>query len=141
MKNLALRYVQDLCAAFSATPGLTAVVESSPARAVSLDAPQVLLVQLGAESIEGVAPPRVTRQREIQLIVHTRGDDHLALTEQVFEQAHPVIMAYADPNIVMVAEFGTDDAKYANGDLRRQVVTKRYRITYQTDENALGYPA
>lgn len=139
MKNLALRYVEDLCAALRATPGLVATVETSPARAVSAEAQQVLLVQLGAESVEGVSPPRVIRKREIHLVVHTRAEDHMALVEQVFEQAHPVIMGYDGQNVLMVSEFGTDEAKFAESDLRRQVVTKRYHITYQTDEHALGH--
>ena len=96
-------------------------------------------VQLGAESIQELLSPRVTRVREIHLIVHTCGDDHLQLAEEVFEAAQPIVMGYSGPNMVSIVEFGTDEPKYANGDLRRQVVTKRYRITYQTDDLELSF--
>lgn len=137
MTTLALTYVQELRDALQA-PGFPAAMEPSPVRAISREDAQVVSVQLGAESVEGSAIPRVTRVREIHLIVHTCGDDHLALAEAVFEAAHPLVMGYGGQNVVAVAEFGTDEPKYANGDLRRQVVTRRYRITYQTDEQSLS---
>lgn len=139
MTTLALRYVNDLRAALEAAPEFLAVVESSPVRAIGREEPMVISVQLGAESVESVHMPRATRTREIHVLVHTAGDEHQAMAEQVFEQAHPVIMAYAGPNVVGIAEFGTDEPKYVNGDLRRQVVNKRYRITYQTDEDSLSH--
>lgn len=137
MTTLAMQYVEDLRAALKAAPGFPAEVESSPVRAVAREAPMVISVQLGGESVESLNSPRVTRVREIHILVHTAGDDHQALAEKVFELAHPVVMAYDGPNVVEVIEFGTDEPKYVNGDLRRQVVNKRYRITYQTDEHAL----
>lgn len=140
MISLAQRYVLDLRQALTEASGagFPAQVEPSPVRAVSREDPMVVSVQLGAESIQELSTPRVTRLREIHLIVHTCGDDHLELAERVFAAAHPIVMGYAGPNMVSIAEFGTDEPKYANGDLRRQVVTKRYRITYQTDEHSLG---
>ncbi|MGV2895048.1 hypothetical protein ACNPPY_04595 [Achromobacter sp. AGC78] len=137
MTTLALTYVQELRAALKVA-GFPAVMEPSPVRAITREDPRVVSVQLGAESVESMAVPRVTRVREIHLIVHTCGDDHLELAEDVFEAAHPLVMGYSGPNVIAVAEFGTDEPKYANGDLRRQVVTRRYRITYQTDEQSLS---
>jgi hypothetical protein len=137
MTTLAMQYVLDLRAALEAAPGFPAEVESSPVRAIARETPMVISVQLGGESVESIHPPRATRVREIHVLVHTAGDDHQAMAENVFEQAHPVVIAYAGPNVVEVAEFGTDEPKYVNGDLRRQVVNKRYRITYQTDEHSL----
>ncbi|MHA7123441.1 hypothetical protein ACWV16_22365 [Achromobacter xylosoxidans] len=139
MTSLAQRYVGDLRLALAgASEGFPAAVENSPMRAISREDPKVVSVQLGAESIQELLSPRVTRVREIHLIVHTCGDDHLQLAEEVFEAAQPIVMGYSGPNMVSIVEFGTDEPKYANGDLRRQMVTKRYRITYQTDEHSLG---
>lgn len=138
MTTLAMLYVKELRAALEAAPGFGAVVESSPVRAVTRDESKVISVQLGGESVESVNTPRATRVREIHVLVHTAGDTHQEMAEEVFEQAHPIIMRYAGQNIVQVAEFGTDEPKYVNGDLRRQVVNKRYRITYQTDEHSLS---
>ncbi|MFY3138009.1 hypothetical protein ACOTFF_15780 [Achromobacter xylosoxidans] len=139
MTSLAQRYVEDLRSALAGASGdFPAAVENSPMRAISREDPKVVSVQLGAESIQELLSPRVTRVREIHLIVHTCGDDHLQLAEEVFEAAQPIVMGYSGPNMVSIVEFGTDEPKYANGDLRRQVVTKRYRITYQTDEHSLG---
>lgn len=139
MTSLAQQYVLELRLALEGAPGgFPAAVEASPVRAISREDPMVVSVQLGAESVQELSPPRVSRVREIHLIVHTCGDDHLELSERVFEAAHPVVMGYGGPNVVSVAEFGTDEPKFANGDLRRQVVTKRYRITYQTDEHSLS---
>lgn len=138
MTTLAMQYVTGLRAALEAAAGFAATVESSPVRAVARDEPKVISVQLGGESVEDVNTPRATRVREIHVLVHTAGDDHQEMAEEVFEQAHPIIMQYTGPNVVEVAEFGTDEPKYVNGDLRRQVVNKRYRITYQTYEDSLS---
>ncbi|MHC0506400.1 hypothetical protein [Achromobacter aegrifaciens] len=138
MTTLAMRYVNDLRTALRQELAGAAEVESSPVRAIAREEPRVISVQLGGESVESINTPRVTRVREIHVLVHTAGDDHQAMAEEVFERAHPVVMVYQGPNIVEIAEFGTDEPKYVNGDLRRQVVNKRYRITYQSDELSLS---
>lgn len=130
-------YITGLIEAFENTPGFPARIEKSPVRALNRQDARVLSVLPGAESVQDSPVSMATREREILLVVHTAGDEHLDLAEAVFEAAHPIVMGFAAEGLVSVSEHGTDEPKYANGDLTRQVVTKRYRFIYQTDEHSL----
>jgi len=131
-------YIKGLIAALRATPGFPGDIEESPVRAISRDRPQVLSIRPGAEAISADSPhDRSTRVREIHVVVHTAGEDQVDLAEEVFEAAHPIIMTFEAEDLVAIEEHSTDEPKYANGDLTRQVVTRRYRFTYQTGAHAL----
>lgn len=132
------RLVQGLRDALESSPGFPAIVEPSPVRAMTRKDTQTVCVLPGAEAVDAMPIGRSTRARQVHVVVHTAGDDHLELSEAVFAAAHPVLMAFEMDNLVSVEEVGTDEPKYANGDLTRQVVTRRYRVVYQTDEHSLG---
>lgn len=138
MTTLAQRYIEGMRAALEAAPNFPARVESSPVRAHTRNETAVVSLQLGTESVEGSGTPRVTRSREVHLMVHTAGDEHLALCEGTFEAATPILMQYQAEAIVQIEELRTDEPKYANGDLTRQVVTKRFLVTYQTVDDSLS---
>jgi len=138
MTTLFAGYLRGITDAMEASATFPAVVERSPVRAATREEARRICVLPGAESVEGTPLGRATREREILLNVHTAGDDHLELAESVLEAAHPIVMLFRAEGIVSIREFGTDEPKYANGDLSRQVVSKRYRITYQTDEHSLS---
>lgn len=138
MKTRVQMYVEGLHDALRAVPGFPAVIEPSPVRAHTHELAQVVTVQVGAERVTDGATPRVTRMREIHLLVHTAGEDGLGLSEQVFSAAHPIVMAFTGPGLVQVEELRTDEPRYVNGDLLRQAITKRYLFTYQTAEDSLS---
>lgn len=131
-------YIRGITDALEAAAGFPAVVERSPVRAATRDEARRVCVLPGAESVESTPLGRATREREILVNVHTSGDDHLDLAEETLAAVHPIVMLFSAEGIVSIREHGTDEPKYANADLRRQVVTKRYRITYQTDEHSLS---
>ena len=138
MTTLVEAYIDGIRSALRDAPSFPGFVESSPVRAMTREEHQVVCVLPGAESVVGGGIGRSTRVREIHLVAHTAGDEHLSLAEAIFSSAHPVLMKFDAAGIVSIEEHGTDEPKYANADLRRQVVTKRYRITYQTDEHSLS---
>lgn len=121
-----------------ASAGFPAEVSTSTVRAFTRDEDKVLVLHAGREVIapDG-AWPRVIRIRELLCSVHTAGADRDDYAEAVFEALQPIVMQYAAPGLVKVEEFGTDEPKYLQGDLARMITTKRFRLTYQTEENSL----
>lgn len=138
MTTLVQKYINGLRNMLRSADGFPAVIEDSPVRAYKRDE-QVVSLMPGAEKVVGGSHPKVTRQREIHLLVHTSGDEHTSLCELIFEAAHPLIMKFSFENIIQVDEVQTDEPRYANGDMTRQVVTRRYLITYQTFEDSLSH--
>lgn len=132
------RLVLGMRDALEASPDFPAAVEPSPVRAMTRQDRKTVCVLPGAEAVDAMPIGMATRARQIHVVVHTAGDDHLELSEEVFSAAHPVVMSFEMDGLVSVEEVGTDEPKYANGDLTRQVVTRRYRVVYQTDEHSLG---
>jgi len=131
-------YVEGVRAALRAAPGFPAKVEDSPVRAHTFVQDRVITVQPGSETVTEGATPRVNRIREIHLLVHTAGDNGLDLSESIFGAAHPIVMSFSGPGLVQVQELRTDEPRYANGDLERQVITKRYLFYYQTADDSLS---
>ena len=138
MKTRVQLYVEGVRAALRAAPGFPAEVEDSPVRAHTFIRDRVITVQLGAETVTEGATPRVNRVREIHLLVHTAGDNGLELSESIFAAAHPIVMNFSGPGLVQVQELRSDEPRYANGDLERQVITKRYLFYYQTADDSLS---
>lgn len=131
-------YVKGIRAALGAVGAVPARLESSPVRAATRDAIPMLRVLPGREVVVSGSIGCTARHREVHLWLHTAGDDHLDLAERVFEAAHPIVMAFQASGLVSVEEVGTDEPKYADADLTRQVVVKRYLFIYQTDEHSLS---
>ncbi|MFC3865852.1 hypothetical protein [Alcaligenes aquatilis] len=138
MKTRVQLYVEGVRAALRAAPGFPAKVEDSPVRAHTFVQDRVITVQPGSETVTEGATPRVNRVREIHLLVHTAGDNGLELSESIFAAAHPIVMNFSGPGLVQVQELRTDEPRYANGDLERQVITKRYLFYYQTADDSLS---
>lgn len=138
MKTRVQLYVEGVRAALRATPGFPAEVEDSSVRAHTFIRDRVITVQLGAETVTEGATPRVNRIRELHIQVHTAGDNGLELPESIFAAAHPIVMNFSGPGLVQIQELRTDEPRYANGDLERQVITKRYLFYYQTAEDSLS---
>ncbi|HBQ90938.1 MAG TPA: hypothetical protein DD803_15995 [Alcaligenes faecalis] len=138
MKTRVQLYVEGVRAALRAEPGFPAKVEDSPVRAHTFVQDRVITVQPGSETVTEGATPRVNRVREIHLLVHTAGDNGLELSESIFAAVHPIVMNFSAPGLVQVQELRTDEPRYANGDLERQVITKRYLFYYQTADDSLS---
>lgn len=137
MTTLASQYIKELRKSLRAIVDFPALIEDSPVRAFNRDT-QALCLTLGPEKVTSASHPMVTRQRELHVQVHTSGNDHLDISEAIFQSAHPLIMRFDSSGVVQVDELQTDEPRYANGDLTRQVVTRRYLITYQTLEDSLS---
>lgn len=121
------------------SPGnFPAIVETSTVRAFTREDGAVLVLHSGKEVIVDEAMPRVTRVRELLCSVHTRGEDGEDVAEAIFEALQPIVMGYTEEGIVQIDEFGTDEPKFVPGDLTRALVTKRFRITYQTLSDSLA---
>ena len=138
MKTRVQLYVEGVRAALRAAPQFPAKVEDSPVRAHTFVQDRVITVQPGSETVTEGATPRVNRVREIHLLVHTAGDNGLDLSESIFAAAHPIVMNFTGPGLVQVQELRTDEPRYANGDLERQVITRRYLFYYQTADDSLS---
>lgn len=138
MTTLVQKYIQGLRNTLRTAEGFPAAIEDSPVRAYKRNE-QIVSLMPGAEKVVGASHPKVTRQREVHLLVHTSGDEHLVLCEQILEAAHPLIMNFSSENLIQVDEVQTDEPRYANGDMTRQVVTRRYLLTYQTFEDSLSH--
>lgn len=138
MKTRVQLYVEGVRAALRAASQVPAKVEDSPVRAHTFAQDRVITVLPGSETVTEGATPRVSRVREIHLLVHTAGDNGLDLSESIFAAAHPIVMNFSGPGLVQVQELRTDEPRYANGDLERQVITKRYLFYYQTADDSLS---
>lgn len=115
-----------------------AEVETSTLRAFTRDE-VVVVLHAGKEVVVVEAFPRVTRVRELLCSVHAGGEDREDQAEQVFEALQPIVMGFSSDGIVQIEEFGTDEPRFAGGDQARMLLTKRFRITYQTDSDSLSH--
>lgn len=114
-----------------------AEIETSTLRAFTR-AETVLVLHAGKEVVADGAWPRVERIRELLCSVHVAGDNREDLAEAIFEALQPIVMGYSADGIVQIDEFGTDEPRFTSGDQARMLVTKRFRITYQTDAHSLS---
>lgn len=137
MTTLFQTYRDGIRAAISSVPGFPAEVETSTLRAFTRDE-TVLVLHAGKEVVVEESFPRVTRIRELLCSVHASGADREDDAESVFEALHPIIMRYEAAGIVQIDEFGTDEPRFTAGDQARMLLTKRYRITYQTISDSLS---
>ena len=140
MTTLLQTYVDALYQSVDSSPDFPAVTEKSTLRAFRREDPLMLVIHLGKE---GVSPdsrwPRATRIRELLCTAHTAGADRDDACEAIFEALQPIVMGFSADGLVMIEEFGTDEPKYVQGDLDRMMVTKRFRITYQTMDDSLAH--
>lgn len=137
MTTLFQGYRDGIVAALRAVPVFPAEVETSTLRAFTRDDDAVLVLHPGKEVVADGAWPRAERIRELLCSVHAAGDDREDVAEAVFEALQPIVMRYTAPGIVQIDEFGTDEPRFTSGDQARMLVTKRFRITYQTDADSL----
>lgn len=138
MTTLFQTYRDSIADALVAQAGFPAEVETSTLRAFTRNE-TVLVLHPGKEVVADGAWPRVERIRELLCSVHASGEDREDVAERVFEALQPIVMGFQGPGIVQIDEFGTDEPRFASGDQSRMLVTKRFRITYQTDADSLSH--
>lgn len=132
-------YIDALYSAVETTPGFPAKTERSTLRAFKREEPAMLVIQPGREVVSPDSSwPMSTRIREVLCTAHTAGADRDDASEAIFEALQPIVMNFSAPALVLIEEFGTDEPKYAQADLDRMAVTKRFRITYQTAADSLS---
>lgn len=139
MTTLFQVYRDGILAAIQAAPNFPALVETSTLRAFTRDEPSVLVLHTGKEVVSGEAAwPTSTRIRELLCSAQTAGEAREDFAEAIFEALQPIVMQFSAPGIVQIDEFGTDEPKFTSGDLPRMLMTKRFRITYQTQADSLS---
>ncbi len=139
MTTLLRTYIDALYAEIETIPDFPARIERSTLRAFRREEYPVVVIHRGAEVISDDSPwPIVTRHRHLLVSVHGAGEDAEEDVETVFEILQPVLSRFAAAGLVQIEEAGTDEPKYAQGDLTRMVVTRRWRLTYQTQQDSLS---
>lgn len=138
MTTLVQRYLDGLYAAIESMPDFPALTERSTLRAFKRDDGPMIVIHLGKEAVLEGPWPRSNRAREVLCTAHTAGEDREDQSEAVFEALQPIVMGFTADNLVQVEEIGTDEPKYAQADLNRMAVTKRFYFTYQTAADSLS---
>lgn len=138
MTTLRERYIEGLIAALDAVPGFPASVHRSMTIAFRRDESPALIVHRGAEDLENTLGDDDTdRQCEILVSIVSRGDTPDREADDVMELAHPVIMQYRAPGLLLVEEMGTNAPAYSNADAHACLMTTRYKIHYTTGRLSL----
>lgn len=113
--------------------------ERSPTLAIRREDCPVVVVHRGAEIISDDSPwPMSTRHRQLLVTVHGAGDGAEDDIDAVFAKLQPIFANFVADGVVQLEELGTDEPKYANKDLTRALVTRRWRLTYQTRQDSLS---
>lgn len=131
-------YIQGLIDLLTAIPDLPAAVHRSMTIAFSREESPALIVHRGTETLENSLGSDTDRQCEILVSVVSRGDTPDRDADEVMEVAHPAIMQFTAPGIVLVEETGTNAPVFANADGQACLVTARYTIHYCTDRLSLS---
>lgn len=131
-------YIQGLIAMLEVVPWIPAGVHRSMSVAFSREESPALIVHRGAEDIENSLGDDTERYCEILFSVVSRGDAPDQEADEVMEFAHPMIMQFSAPGIVLVEEIGTNAPVFASADGSACMVTTRYKIHYSTDRLSLS---
>jgi hypothetical protein len=131
-------YIQGLIAVLEASPWFPAGVSRSVTVAFRREESPVLIVHRGAEEIENSLGDDTERHCEILASVVSRAEAPDQEADEVMEVAHPIIMQYSAPGIVLIEEVGTNAPVFAGADGGACLVTTRYKIHYCTDRLSLS---
>jgi hypothetical protein len=118
--------------------GVPAGVHRSVSVAFRREESPALIVHRGAEELENSLGDDTERHCEILISVVSRGDEPDREADDVMEAAHPVIMQFQAPGIMLVEEIGTNAPVFAAADGHACMVTTRYKIHYSTDRLSLS---
>lgn len=131
-------YIQGLIDMLVAIPGFPAGVHRSMVTAFSREESPALVVHRGAEDVENSLGSDTDRQCEVLVSVISRGEAPDRDADEVMEVAHPAVMQFTAPGIVLIEETGTNAPAFANADGHACLVTARYKIHYCTDRLSLS---
>jgi hypothetical protein len=108
-----------------------ALVGRSLARAFGADEGTQLVVHRGGESPDLDIDGDGQRYCDALISVVTRSDEAEVDADAVMDIAHPLVMGFTDPRLVLIEEIKVDEPKYASADYRVCVITTHYRFSYQ----------
>ncbi|XYJ11810.1 hypothetical protein ACSUZJ_07415 [Telluria sp. B2] len=131
-------YIEGLIGMLAAIPAFPAGVHRSMLTAFRRDESPALVVHRGAEDVENSLGDDTERRCEILVSVVSRGDTPDRDADEVMEVAHPAIMQFSAPGLVLIEETGTNAPVFANADGQACMVTARYKIHYCTDRLSLS---
>jgi hypothetical protein len=131
-------YIQGLIAMLQAIPAFPAGVHRSMSVAFRRDESPVLIVHRGAEDVENTLGDDTDRECEILASVISRADAPDQEADEVMEVAHPAIMQFRAPGIVLIEEVGTNAPVFAGADGNACMMTTRYKVHYCTDRLSLS---
>ena len=131
-------YIQGLIDMLAAIPQFPANVHRSMLVAFEREESPALVVHRGAEDLENSLGDDTDRQCEILVSVVSRGRTPDRDADEVMEAAHPAIMQFSAPGIVLIEETGTNAPVFANADGQACMVTARYKIHYSTSRLSLS---
>jgi len=130
--------IDALYQAIEAIEDFPARLERSPIRAITRNEYPAVVIHRGAETVSDDSPwPLVTRIRQIYVTVHCAGDGAEDEADEIFLILQPVFANFTYEDLVITKELSTDEPRYAQGDLTRVAITRRWALTYQTKEDAL----
>lgn len=131
-------YIQGLISLLEVIPWFGANVTRSMSVAFSREESPMVIVHRGAEDVENSLGDDTDRHCEIRVSVLSRADAPDQEADEVLERAHPVIMQFQAPGVILVVEVGTDEPRFAGADGSACVVTTRYRIHYSSSRLSLS---
>lgn len=131
-------YIQGLIDMLAALPGFPAGVHRSMVTAFDRKESPALVLHRGAEELENSLDDDTDRQCEILVSVISRGDAPDRDADEVMEVAHPAVMQFTAPGIILIEETGTNAPVFANADGQACLVTARYKIHYSTSRLSLS---
>jgi hypothetical protein len=131
-------YIQGLIALLELIPWIPAGVHRSMSVAFSRQESPALIVHRGAEDIENSLGDDTDRHCEILVSVVSRAEAPDQEADEVMELAHPAIMQFRAPGIVLIEEVGTNAPVFANADGQACMLTTRYKVHYCTDRLSLS---
>lgn len=131
-------YIQGLIAQIEAISWFPAGVTRSMSVAFNREESPMLIIHRGSEDIENSLGDDTDRQCELLASVVSRAEAPDQEADEVMEVAHPIIMQYRAPGIVLIEEVGTNAPMFAGADGAACMMTTRYRIHYSTSRLSLS---
>ncbi len=131
-------YIQGLIDMLAALPGFPAGVHRSMVTAFDRKESPALVVHRGAEDAEDSLDDETERHCEILVSVISRDDTPDREADEVMEIAHPAIMSFKAPEIILIKHEGTNAPVFANADGHACLSTERYKIHYCTSRLSLS---
>lgn len=112
-------------------------VERSLVKAYDAEETPVVVVHRGDETVSNRMLGAVDRTMDLRITVICRGDNPEVAADNLMGIIHPVLMTASIPDIIEIAETGSDEPKYAERPSDGCFVQSHYSVLYRTFQNSL----